>query len=583
MIAPRAAALGLVLAAAACSRGAGDASSSERVRVAPALLRAMDRQERAPVLVTTTSVAQARALARWLEPRRRFERVPALAAEVTRAELEALRRAPGVRVIALDEGGVGHLSEALPLAGFSAIEGAGLTGADVVVAVIDSGIDRAHPDLQGAVLDEACFCSSGCCPGGATEAFGEGSAADDNGHGTHVAGIIAGRGTGMGAGTGRAGGAPGVLVIAIKILDAHNAFCCTSDLVAALDWLMTHHPEVGIVNMSFGANGLFQGDCDDRIELAPVAAAANALIDGGAVLVASSGNHGDAHAMSAPACLAGVISAGAVWDEDLGPEGILCAEPVTYPDLIACFSNASSTLDVLAPGAIVTSTWPGGQTRGRAGTSQAAPMVSACAASLLEAAPTATPAEISAALRSSPVRLTDARNGRTYPRLDCGAALRALEGEDGGALDAGDALDAGEPFPFDAGDTGDAGDAEPHEAGASDAADPHEAGAGDAAEPHEAGASDAAEPHEAGVAPDAASVPDADAASAGGDAELDAMSEGEEDARAEDVGERGPTPAAASDCACRSAGARRAALPSSWAAWLALTLAGARLGRRRGL
>jgi subtilisin family serine protease len=499
-------------------------------------------------LVEASDVSDARVLARELGAVRTFDHVPAIAAQITQRQLEYLREHRGVRAVTLDTGGTAHLAEALPLAGFVPVSLSGLTGQGTKIAVIDTGIDRSHPDLAEAVIDEACFCGSGCCPGGLTEAFGPGSAADDGGHGTHVAGIIAG----SGQATGQPGGAPATQLIAIKILDAFNAFCCTSDLVAALDWLLTQHPDVDLVNMSLGANGLYAGDCDEEATVGPVADAARALIESGAVLVASSGNNG-MFGMPSPACLSDVISVGAVWDADLGAHGIGCSEESTAPDQIACFSNTSPTLDLLAPGAIVTSTWPVGLTRGRAGTSQAAPIATACGALLRQAQPSASPTEVTLALRTSATWLTDTRNGVDYPRLDCAAALDALNGtgDDGGTGEADAAIMDASAQPMDG--SLEAGGSMEIEAGPlpSDAAtDGHEAStqfpdAGGA--PTDAtDASDASDATDASVATDAA----AEERDAMGHHDVDAAVTGEQD----DAGRRKVEPRATTDCGCRSAG-----------------------------
>lgn len=96
----------------------------------------------------------------------------------------------------------------------------GLSGQGVTVAIIDTGVDTAHTDLAGAVVDEACFAANRGCPNGASQQFGAGAARDDNGHGTHVAGIIAGRGK-----TAPEGLAPNARIIAIKVAaaDARNS------------------------------------------------------------------------------------------------------------------------------------------------------------------------------------------------------------------------------------------------------------------------------------------------------------------------------------------------------------------------
>src|SRR5205085_1311102 len=79
------------------------------------------------------------------------------------------------------------LAESGALIHASDVHDQGVTGAGVTVAVIDSGVDVNHPDLSDHIAGQACFCS-GCCPAGA------GAAPDDNGHGTNVAGIVAGAG-----------------------------------------------------------------------------------------------------------------------------------------------------------------------------------------------------------------------------------------------------------------------------------------------------------------------------------------------------------------------------------------------------
>ena len=514
----RAAIAALGIAMAACrSPEAGPRGGDPRAVVTSGVRQALSHRDEVRVLVTARDRRGVRAIEALLEGARSFDSVPVVSGSLNAAQLPALERSPSVRVVTLDEGGRAHLLESLALARFPPVEAAGWSGEGVTVAVMDTGIDRSHPALSDAVIDEVCFCSTGCCPGGTTQASGAGSADDDSGHGTHVAGIIAARG----GAEGPRGGAPGVELISIKVLDEDEAFCCASDLVAAFDWLISAHPEVDIVNMSFGANGLFGGDCDGEDVLSPLAAAATALLDRGVLLVASSGNNGDPGGLPAPACLRDVISVGAVWDDDIGPEAILCEEPMTSADRIACFSNASATLDLLAPGALVISTWPAGLTRGRVGTSQAAPMAAACAALLRQAHPGAGIAELTAALRSSATTLNDSRNGHSYPRLDCSMALRALEppgDEDGGregdgGLDGSTAELDGSTAELDAGATADAGagNRDAGHASGPDAALAPDASIGVDAATEDSG-TQAPGAFDASIAADAQTIPEADAA-----------------------------------------------------------------------
>jgi len=113
------------------------------------------------------------------------------------------------------------------------------TGAGVGVAVVDSGIDLAHPDLQP--LGAACFTAFVACQ-------------DDNGHGTHVAGTIAARDNAMDV----VGAAPNAVAYAVKVLDAHGNGT-DGTVIAGLDWIAQNatlvSPEIRVVNMSLGRPG----------------------------------------------------------------------------------------------------------------------------------------------------------------------------------------------------------------------------------------------------------------------------------------------------------------------------------------
>jgi subtilisin family serine protease len=343
------------------------------------------------------------------------------------------------------------LTEARDLTALDRTFERGFDGSGVTVAVLDTGVDGSHPDLAGRVVDEACFCSFvDCCPGGGSEQVGQGAARDVNGHGTHVAGIIASQGV-----RGPRGGAPGVRIVAVKVLSDTLALPTLLDVAMALDWLRESHPEVKLVNASLGGGSLQPGDCDGL--QGTLSAAVAALHDAGAMVVASSGNEGSATSMLAPACVSSVLSVSAVWDADVGSQDEYCNEPITGADFPTCFGNTSPTTDLLAPGGVIESTWLDGGTHELVGTSMAAPMVTACAAVLKQAEPTLGVDVLEALLESTGVPVLDTKSGRTYPRIDCAAALAALIPEpmvDAGAMtvDAGsDENDAGTDSNGDAG------------------------------------------------------------------------------------------------------------------------------------
>ncbi len=365
--------------------------------------------------------------------RRRYANVQAIAGEVSARGLERLLAHPEVLSVALDEGGSGHLAEARPLIHAPALERYGFSGDGVQIALLDSGVALAHPDLGPAVIAEQCFCNdlgNGCCPNGNTTQSGAGSAQDDHGHGSNVAGILTSDGIQAPPGV-----APDAELVALKVLDSFNGFCCTSDLIDALDWVLTNRPDVDLVNMSLGTFSTFTGDCDaaNAATLA-LADAVDALRANGVLTVASAGNISSSTRMPAPACLSNVISVTAVWDanvgpqfvDDVGPTGAGCNDLTTTADKITCFSNHNSSTDLFAPGALMLSAGLVTPTASFSGTSQAAPMLTGCLAALIEAAPASSTAQRLAAIATSPKQITDSRNGLTHPRLDCRAALLTL-------------------------------------------------------------------------------------------------------------------------------------------------------------
>ncbi|GAB6196777.1 S8 family peptidase [Lysobacter xanthus] len=373
---------------------------------------------------------------RSLEPgsyrmRRRFALVGAFAADIDARALARLRRHPDVAAIDADLPGGGHAlapDESSVLNAVAPLMPLGLDGAGMKVAVVDTGVDLNHPDLRNRVVGERCFCSriggGGCCPNGTASQGGPGSAQDDHAHGTHVSAIIVGEGIDA-----PRGALPRASLVAVKVMDSKNAFCCVSDVIAALDWLATNHADVDAVNMSLGTiSTLYPGDCDASGATAQaMAQAVAALIDRGAVVTASAGNQSNPNAMALPACIRDVFSAGATWDFSGGPVSVFsCSEASTAPRQPACFSNRSATTDLYAAGAYVTSARLGGGTLSWAGTSFAAPMMAACATALKQAAPASGPAERMEAMRLSPTRVTDPVSGRQYPFLDCVDAVRLL-------------------------------------------------------------------------------------------------------------------------------------------------------------
>ena len=243
--------------------------------------------------------------------------------------------------------------------------------------MLDTGVDKAHSFLAGKVVSEACF-SAGDCPGGASSSTAVGSgvpctyAPGDCEHGTHVAGIAAGRGTSFN------GVAPGANLIAINVFSRFDSGCgnrptpCarsfTSDQIKGLERVMALRSSLRIssVNMSLGG-GQHTANCDTDSRKAAI----DNLRSTGIATVISSGNDGSATAVSAPACISTAITVGST----------------TKTDVVSSLSNSSSLVELLAPGSSINSSVPGGGFGSKSGTSMAAPHVAGAWAVLRQVVP----------------------------------------------------------------------------------------------------------------------------------------------------------------------------------------------------
>jgi subtilisin family serine protease len=354
-----------------------------------------------------------------------WETVSGMAGVVTRDGLARLAADPLVTAIDLDRGGSGGDAESLALIRAAAAHQAGVVGSGVTVAVLDTGIDRAHPDLADAIAGEHCFVPPSGCPNGTAEQDGPGSAQDDHGHGTNVTGIVTANGTAAPVGV-----APEARIVAVKVLDSANRFAGSAQVLSGLDWIAAARPDVRVVNLSLGTDQLFSGTCDDATATTRAyASAVAALRARGVTVVAAAMNAGSPFSMAVPACIGGVLAVGAVYDSAFGPFATpVCSDAATAADQIACFSNSSPALDLLAPGARILSSRLGGGVSEFAGTSQAAPHVSGAAALVLQVSPALGPDGVESVLEASGTPLRDDRNGVVTPRLDVAAALGRLGG-----------------------------------------------------------------------------------------------------------------------------------------------------------
>lgn len=239
-------------------------------------------------------------------------------------------------------------------------------GTGAVVAVLDTGVNRANPDLGAVVLDGWQILNGVQQPGGTTDAHG---------HGTHVAGIVAAV---AGNGTGVAGMAPGVRILPVKVLD-DNGSGLFSDVATGIVWATDHGADV--VNLSLGAA---MGSPD-----LTVASAVRYATDRGVVVVAAAGNFG-CHVGVDPGCLT-------VYPAAL--DDVVAVGAVDAGGACASYTTTAPYLDVAAPGTAIYSTYRTGYAY-MSGTSMASPHVAAAAALVRAAAPGLGSAQVRDLLRS---------------------------------------------------------------------------------------------------------------------------------------------------------------------------------------
>lgn len=341
-------------------------------------------------------------------------------------------------LVSIQEDRIVHafLSESIPLIKADDVWALGYNGSGKTVCVVDTGIDSNHPDLQGKVIAEKCYCCSryaganckdGCCPGGGWE---EDDAMDDDGHGTHCAGIIASQNETY------KGVAPGVDLMGVKVLDEDGSGYM-SDVIAGIDWCSDRNADV--ISLSLGGATKYSNYCDGLAD----AEAVNNAVDAGSVVAVASGNDGWTDGISSPACASKAISVGSVKKNDviasytnrnsildlLAPGGVWDESP-SYSEIVSLFSpNVAADPDLCflewgTPLTCYDNDYKVNSDFIRcSGTSQAAPHVSGAAALLLEANPSSTPAEIESLLKNTGINVYDGASGLTFPRIDVLAAL----------------------------------------------------------------------------------------------------------------------------------------------------------------
>jgi|GEM_PF-2030837 len=389
-------------------------------------------------------------------------------ATVLRSNLVTLASQKQIVGVEIDEPQALQINESGETIGSRTAVLSGYDGTGTSVAILDTGVAKHHVFLEGQVIAEACFSSTitttsatsySLCPSGASS-----STAIDSGlpcpmtlsgcgHGTHVAGIIAGKRmtppmnstwqdtTGQKHTSELFGIAPGTKIIAVKVFSRFAPAACgstttecimswSSDQIAALDWLYNNYttPSWGTlaaVNMSLGG-GFFSGFCDTISIKRPI----ELLRSVGVATIIASGNNSYINGISSPACVSSAIAVGASQSNKFGQT----------PDTVAFFSNApllannqpnsngDQLLDLMAPGYRILSSYASSDDAfvSMSGTSMATPHIVGAWAILKGIHPSASVSTVLRWFRDTGVSI-DANTDKTIqlpvPRVDVQAAV----------------------------------------------------------------------------------------------------------------------------------------------------------------
>ncbi len=223
----------------------------------------------------------------------------------------------------------------------------------VDVAIIDTGIELSHPDLN-------VFKNVSCI-----RKISTGN--DDNGHGTHVAGTVGALNNGVGV----VGVAPGVRLWAVKVLD-RNGSGWTSDVIKGVDYVTSNAASIEVANMSLG------GGNSATLNMA----IANSVAKG-VVYVVAAGNSAANAGNDSPANSLNVLCVSAIVDTDGECGGLGPATQYGADDTFASFSNYGSVVNIAAPGVNIRSTYKGKTYATMSGTSMASPHVAGTVALFL--------------------------------------------------------------------------------------------------------------------------------------------------------------------------------------------------------
>ncbi len=371
-----------------------------------------------------SSAASIMPLAAGFETRREYKEMNAVSGRIDKAALDALKNDPNIASIGYDYQVKIMLQDMLPLINASRTQNATAGGAPVngngeTICIIDTGINYTHSDLGGCnatsdINNGSCakviggfnYCPDNNCNTTSSNPM------DNNGHGTHVAGIAAANGTIRGV-------APGARIVMIKALNSAGSGSFT-DVEAGIRWCTNNATRlnISVISMSLGTSSpdIYNSSCDGNSSYSSLADAVNNATRHNISVLAAAGNDGSATLISSPGCLANVTA--------------IASSNKT--DSVSSFSNRNSLVQLIATGSSINSTSIGGSYTTLSGTSMATPAAAGAFALVRayerqESGTNMTPAAIRNALNSTGTLISDSGSNRNYSRINILAAISSID------------------------------------------------------------------------------------------------------------------------------------------------------------
>jgi len=360
--------------------------------LAGAMLKAPTSQPLPVIVKYRREYLTAKAMVKGVTPTYQYSLIPASAMQLTQEQVATLAQDASVEHLWLDMPVKALLDTSVALIQARRVWEAGVRGAGMKIAILDTGIDPHHPDVAGRIAATATFVGR--------------SYYDDNGHGTHVASIAAGNGA---ASQGLYSGvAPEASLYIAKVL-AGDGSGMMSDVMAGVEWAVEQKAHVACLSLGSA------GPCDGTDALSVTC---DAAVERGVVVCVAAGNEGPSrYTVGSPGCARQVITVGA--SDDM--------------DEIATFSSRGPTSDgrvkpdLVFPGAGIVAARASGTAMGQvvneqytsaSGTSMATPHCVGAAALLLQANPSLTPREVKDLLMRTARNMGQEANAQGAGRAD---------------------------------------------------------------------------------------------------------------------------------------------------------------------